>query len=578
MKLLRLKLDDDFRSLRKGFELYFLRDFDREKAWDFAPYALAGRNGHGKSNVLEVLANIFYHIECTYLDYKPDNFEQEETDDGTITDGFTPESCKPDAFELEYLFPVPVYLSLKGSSDNSSLDNLAHILIKKKNGESPAIWWLNKNEDNKDNVIQVKLNRVEVKYFLPDFIVGYASGENEILSLPFFKMRFIHFDEYKDRLTKKLDYSKPEGRMIFLDAEYSQAILIGNYLLQPRESLNSFIEELGIEDIAEFRLIINIGYQVNVHQEYYETLSEKQREDESEIKVELTNKLEKSINKLKSCATAYYEDLETNLLYLDYFVNDETKNAFKLFFENPVDLFQNFQILLTLNTYQLDDDIKSRIYKSKNIYLNQDVVPIPFDDERIFRFKELRLLKKGVNNEEIIYTRSLSDGEHQMMHAIGLCLLFRSTNALFLLDEPETHFNPDWKAKFATIIRNTLSNSSSGDVNLRDILIASHSPFLVSDCKEENVLLFSKISNSNEVTCTRPDFNTFGASVNKINIKLFEQTETIGDLASSKLDDLQLRFEKGDDIDKLIQQAQSELGDSIERIFFISKLLEKKNK
>ena len=76
------------------------------------------------------------------------------------------------------------------------------------------------------------LNRVEIKYFLPDYIIGYASGENEILSLPFFKMRFINYDEYRDRLTKQLDYSKPEGRLIFLDAQYSQAVTLCNYLFQ----------------------------------------------------------------------------------------------------------------------------------------------------------------------------------------------------------------------------------------------------------------------------------------------------------------------------------------------------------
>ncbi len=72
MKLLRLKIGEPFRCLQAGFELHFLRDWDKESAGEFAPYILAGPNGSGKSNVLEVLAAIFYQMECQYLTYLPD--------------------------------------------------------------------------------------------------------------------------------------------------------------------------------------------------------------------------------------------------------------------------------------------------------------------------------------------------------------------------------------------------------------------------------------------------------------------------------------------------------------------------
>ena len=77
MKLLRLKLNTPFRSLAAGFEVAFLREWDYGRSFEFHPYCLAGRNGSGKSNVLEALAAIFYHIECIYLDYRPDGFEFE---------------------------------------------------------------------------------------------------------------------------------------------------------------------------------------------------------------------------------------------------------------------------------------------------------------------------------------------------------------------------------------------------------------------------------------------------------------------------------------------------------------------
>ena len=106
MKLHRLKINSDFRSLQAGFEVYFLRDIDKPKMWDFAPYCFVGRNGSGKSNVLEALAAIFYHIECIYLDFKPNGFEKDRSYHRRNEGGFSAEHCNPDAFELEYFIPI----------------------------------------------------------------------------------------------------------------------------------------------------------------------------------------------------------------------------------------------------------------------------------------------------------------------------------------------------------------------------------------------------------------------------------------------------------------------------------------
>src|SRR6478736_4245009 len=105
MKLLRLKLNVPFRSLAGGFEVFFLREWDYERCFEFQPYCLAGRNGSGKSNVLEALAAIFYHLECIYLEYRPDGFEFDEK---TNPSGFRTEVATPDAFELEYFYPLTI--------------------------------------------------------------------------------------------------------------------------------------------------------------------------------------------------------------------------------------------------------------------------------------------------------------------------------------------------------------------------------------------------------------------------------------------------------------------------------------
>ncbi len=48
-----------------------------------------------------------------------------------------------------------------------------------------------------------------------------------MLSLPFFKMRYIQYDEYLQSLKQDDAYDEsPLSKLIYLDNEYSQAILL----------------------------------------------------------------------------------------------------------------------------------------------------------------------------------------------------------------------------------------------------------------------------------------------------------------------------------------------------------------
>ena len=73
MKLLKLELGEQFRSLHKGFNLEFhkLTSKGYSSMMEFQPFCFAGLNGSGKSNVLEALASIFYHLELiTIIKFK----------------------------------------------------------------------------------------------------------------------------------------------------------------------------------------------------------------------------------------------------------------------------------------------------------------------------------------------------------------------------------------------------------------------------------------------------------------------------------------------------------------------------
>ncbi|MCB1957731.1 MAG: AAA family ATPase, partial [Rhodocyclaceae bacterium] len=156
----------------------------------------------------------------------------------------------------------------------------------------------------------------------------------------------------------------------------------------------------------------------------------------------------------------------------------------------------------------------------------------------------------------------------------GLCLLFRGTNSLFLLDEPETHFNPDWRANFISRLRESLIDP---DGVSQEMLITTHSPFLISDSTPDKVLLFDRDPGDGKVQITHPDYNTLGASINKITMSTFDKRETIGGRAQAVLESFRTRFEQGDVSDELIDDIHRELGDSVEKILLVKAILNQRD-
>lgn len=591
MKLLRLKITDPkgFRSLPCDFEHHFRSEWSLQEELTnnegFAPFVCAGPNGSGKSNLLEVLGAIFYHMECLYLENLPNSFVYDEEQN---PDGFQGTKALPDGFELEYLTkPIDAFTV-------SGFGGMARVCIKKEPYEPPK-WWLLNHKDS-EQPTELTLGRANARQLLPDFVLGYSSGENEIVSLPFFKMRFIQFDEYWNALSQQLPYpGYPETSMAYLDNSFSQAILLCNLLFQDQATLKPFREDVGIEALKEFRIILRrsvvltpeqLDSFVSSNESRPQTLKSiiqdhpalNAEEDELGNTIYRLNLLhllegnEKSthiVSALKRCATLSYEDDATDSLILDYWVNEATHEAFRENFSNdPLSLFQAFQVLLTLNLYTVNDVTKAELYRSDSHYVSE-TIPTLASDERIMRFKFVRFSKDGC--DEPLMLKELSDGEHQLLHSLGLCLLFRNTNSLFLLDEPETHFNPQWRANFISRLRQCFPTDSNVS---REMLITTHTPFLISDSEPSKVLVFKKDESTRKVSITNPEYNTLGASINKITMNTFGKRETIGAYAQGILNDLRERFEHGgEDHDVLINEIHRQLGDSVEKLLLIEKIL-----
>ena len=167
MKLIRLKITDPkgFRSLQSGFEHHFRKEWqikEKSELAEFTPFVCAGPNGSGKSNLLEVLGAIFYQLEVLRIrrNFLPEILQDNDQDD-TLS-----------SFELDYLIKIPKDYIKPGGTE------WANVSVWKEPEETVRFLWNNQSEfETNENEV---FSGGYADILLPQYIIGYSSGENEI--------------------------------------------------------------------------------------------------------------------------------------------------------------------------------------------------------------------------------------------------------------------------------------------------------------------------------------------------------------------------------------------------------------
>lgn len=164
-----------------------------------------------------------------------------------------------------------------------------------------------------------------------------------------------------------------------------------------------------------------------------------------------------------------------------------------------------------------------------------------------FFFSELCFFKKGtVSNENLITFARMSSGERQMYYSlsyvfyhirniagikerVGRTVKYHHINLIF--DEAELYYHPEYQRKFVSKLLSGLALCHINKKVIRSInvIIITHSPFILSDIPDTNILLLGRDIKNAE--CIK----TLGANIYDLLKGGFFLDYAIGDFIQAKL-------------------------------------------
>lgn len=543
MRLLHLKLLTKFRGLPAGSEFSF--DNGELTEGKLEPVCLVGLNGSGKSNLLEVITEIFYFLDNYVLsEGKPLK---------SFNTGF--------GFEISYSLDITFQLArdikweklVKLYWEGTRNTNIT--IVK----EPKLLPKITLTSDNNKEIVSSTDHDI---FILPNHIIAYSSGQNELISNPFIKSNYRYFELLEKKLAKEINLELGLNRLFFLDYESSQIATICNYLFAEQNKVELITKELNLNEENPID-----SFSITLHYKNYRNNN-----------IVLPLSIKSAIENLRTCATVVEElkekvkgkkdEEEVVELKLSFWFSPELRNAFQRKFGSAIALFRDLYYLNLLNIHLHGVDTRRQIKDSPSMtYDNLSyLVPVPLRKKLIFVLDKIRLNKK--DEEELIKYKNLSDGEHQLMHVLGSIMLLNTSGSILLYDEPETHFNPDWRSQLITLINKATEEKKMEDkIRKQEIFITSHSPFIVSDCRRERVFIFEKGK------ATNPKINTFGTSVNIITEEVFKKKESISGQSLEKIDEIkQLSLNSLPEIERA-KEAARVLGESVEKVLLFRELL-----
>lgn len=234
------------------------------------------------------------------------------------------------------------------------------------------------------------------------------------------------------------------------------------------------------------------------------------------------------------------------------------------------------------NGYQkaFEDIIKSFL-KLSNKYFTKDGIYIPIRNKNDFDCKVVNLLelfeKHKIENDENhnlsqaifeIKFNNLSDWERELIDVISNIFYAnkiskKSKIIILLFDEPDCFLHPEWSRKFLSIIIDYI-NTFENDFQL---ILTTHSPYLISDMFPQNVFRFNRDENNNLKIerLSNSSKSCFGANIYDLLNNSFFMKNSIGEFATKYIKDIIKDIYK---LESLYKEDKNMYESTVEKIEF----------
>lgn len=587
VRLLSLKLDGRYKGLKNE---YF--DFHCTQG---NIVALIGLNGSGKSQLLELIAEAFAFLE-----------RRQRKDFKVRT---------PLGFGVELTYEIKEEAGSNFSDENffdfsfsSSHSAKYRIKIAPSSTNPVCIQFINEMERS-----------VELKDVSLPYVIGYSSGQNENLQRSFMKNAVQYFDNMRTRLNRRKELNAKlndaqisdinkrylkraphlfepedsyfESRYLTtesgeqLTAEAGEPLEVESYLLDLREYPTTLskcvyldydcaglalasLALLPTDDIDTILSEITFKYPKELVLHYDLRGGVAGRDEVRDIQLLARIAGEDNIKGLSQRTTdAQYEMFEMNylsgLITLNLDEPDIKEQLNDASYGEPAAFFRRLYKLQQLGVKRWlgvtrqklrRDDFDGTVKKPLKAKL-------PLSVERL-------VLADGSGRE--VCLDDLSDGEAQLIEVLATTRIFSPERTLFLFDEPETHLNPSWRTYFHSHLSKAMVLSDNGEAQAQ-VFLSTHSPFMVSSLKKEDVLFFER-DDRGEIQMQPIGSQTYGASFEVLIKNHFGLRSLISQTVVEAVKEYLPKDERPESLAAAREWIEENLGDSMEKAYLLRKL------
>jgi hypothetical protein len=148
---------------------------------------------------------------------------------------------------------------------------------------------------------------------------------------------------------------------------------------------------------------------------------------------------------------------------------------------------------------------------------------------------------EDIQQDRTLLAENLSDGELAFLERMALIHMLKESECLFLLDEPEVHFNDTWRRDLVSHIESALAGTNS------EVILTSHASITLTDAYPDEVILITH-RGQEQVPLT------FGAEPGELLRAIFDADRSVGKRAVDTITDT---IERGtaEDLEALLNQV-----------------------